>query len=197
MATTALFPWIDPTTDAPSAGMSLRAGFTTQIVTSKTGREQRRKLVTLPRHVFPLSWDRTENSSARTDTLYAHHIDRGGSFLPFLYFHLDAQPTWAAVAVGTATAAQTVIDLPSRNATALTVYLNGVSKAGTFAALGGSQGRDKYTLSVGATGGEAITATWTGQRLFVVRYASDLLEYSVFEASLHTVGVELLEVLGE
>ncbi len=197
MPTTALFPWVDPTTDAPVGGMTIRTGFTTQVVTSRSGREQRRKLVSQPRHGFTIRWEKTENSAARTDTLYAHHVDRGGAFLPFLYFHLDAQPTWTAIAVGTATAAQTVIDLPSRNATGLTVYLNGVAKAGTFTARGGAQGRDRFVLTVAATGGENITATWTGQRLFVVRYVSDLLEYSAFEAALRSVGVELLEVPGE
>ncbi len=197
MATTALFPWVDPTTDAPSAGLTVKTGFTTQIVTSKSGREQRRRLMSLPRHTVNLTWQKLENSAARTDTLYAHYLDRSGSFLPFLYFHLDPQPTWTTIGVGTATAAQTIVDLPSRNATGLTVYLNGVAKAGTFTARGGAQGRDRFVLTVGATGGEAITATWTGQRLFVVRYVSDNLSYTVMEAALHSVGVELIEVLGE
>ncbi len=197
MPTTTLFPWVDPTTDAPSSGFTIKTGFTTQVVTSRSGREQRRKLMPSPRHSFSLSWPKLEDSVARVDALYNHYVAQGGSFLPFLYFDFDPLRTWTTIAVGTATTAQTIVDLPSRNATGLTVYLNGVSKAGTFTARGGAQGRDRFVLTVGATGGEAITASWTGQRLFVVRYVSDSMSYAAFEAALRTIGVELIEVLGE
>lgn len=193
----ATFLWV-ATTDAPRVGARTAARFRTKVTTAESGVEKRRICWPRPKHRLDLDWSRMENAATKANALYDFFVARKGMGEAFIVFDFDATRAYVDVRVGIATAAQTVIDLPSRNATSVTVKLDGVAKAGTFAALGGANGRDKFTLDVGATGGEVITASFTGQRAFPARLDIDELTIEYLTNRLHGgLAIPCVEVFDE
>jgi hypothetical protein len=192
------FPWVTPE-DSPRVGMRVSAAFLTEVTRARSGREKRRKVRPYPEHLLEMDFSGGEDTLAKANTLYAFFCARGGKFEAFVVFDCDQWRSYTGVRVGIATAAQTTIDLPSRLANSVTVKLNGVAKSGTFLALGGANGRDRFTLNVGAVGGEVITYDFTGQRSFVVRFDTDVLTIEYIVASLVYGGmaIPLVERFGE
>lgn len=192
------FPWVTPS-DAPLVGFRSGVSFRTEVTTARSGVEKRRIAWAYPRHLLGnLDWSRMENAATKANALYAFFCARKGRAEAFVIFDFDAARSYTDVRVGIATAAQTVIDLPSRDATSVTVKLNGVTKTGTFAALAGANGGDRFTLDVAATGGEVITASFTGQRKHVVRFDADELNIeSLGNLRYGGLTVPIIEVIGE
>ncbi len=142
----ATFPWISPA-DAPRVGFTSGVAFRTEVTTARSGVEKRRIVWPYPRHTLgSLDWSRTENAATKANALYAFFCDRKGKALPFVVFDFDAVRSYVDARVGIATAGQTVFNLPSRNATAVTVKVNGLVRLGTFAALAGANARDQHTF---------------------------------------------------
>lgn len=193
----ATFLWVAPS-DAPRVGSRIGARFRTKITTAESGVEKRRICWPRPKHHLDLDWSRMENAATKADALYDFFIARKGMGEAFIVFDFNPLRAYTDVRVGVATAAQTVIDLPSRNATSVTVKLNGVTKAGTFAATAGANGRDRFTLTVGATGGEVITASFTGQRAYPARLDIDELTIEYLTNRLHGgLALPCVEVFNE
>lgn len=191
------FPYV-ATTDAPRIGARSGVGWKTEVTASRSGIERRRITQVYPRHRLEMDWSRLENAATKANALYNFFNARKGRAEAFVVFDFDAGRSYTDVRVGIATAGQTVINLSSRNATSVTVKLDAVSKTGTFLAVGGANGRDKFTLDVAATGGEVITYSFTGQRSYVARFDSDELTIESLSNLLYGgLSVPILEVLGE
>lgn len=191
------FPWVDPA-DAPRIGATAGPRFVTEISRMRSGKELRRIERPDPEHALTMDFSAMENAPTKANTLYNFFCARKGRAGAFVVFDFDTARSYTDVSVGIATAAQAVIDLPSRNATSVTVKLNGTSKAGTFAALAGANGGDKFTLDVAATGGEAITVSFTGQRKYVVRFDTDELDITYLGNLLYGgLSIPLVERYGE
>lgn len=193
----ATFLWVAPS-DAPRVGARITARFRTKVTTAESGVEKRRICWPRPKHRLDLDWSRMENAAIKANALYDFFVARLGMAGAFIVFDFDATRAYSDVRVDVATAAQTVINLPSRNATSVTVKLDGVTKTGTFAATAGLNGRDKFTLTVGATGGEVITASFTGQRAYPARLDIDELTIEYLTNRLHGgLALPCVEVFNE
>ena len=193
----ATFPFVD-TTAAPRVGAKAGARFRTQVTTAQSGVEKRRKRWPLGRHVLEMDWSRKENAYTIADALFAFFEARGGMAEAFVVFDFNAVRSYVDVRFAAATAGQTTFNLPSRNATSVTVKLNGVTKTGTFTATAGANGRDRFVLSVAAVGGELVTVSFTGQRAYVARNANDelTLEY-LTNRLVGGLTISLIEVFAE
>ena len=197
----ALFPYY-LMADASADSENISTARATQIVTAKSGREQRRQLWTQKRRTFRFRWRMQENSLVKLDTIYAFYDQTAqGALVSFDAFDFEPNRVWKGEIVGTGTGAQTVFDLPCRNGSGFTIYHAGVSQPGgnySVTPLGGTNGRDKLTYSAGTPGnGVAITADFKGQLWVKVRFLEDKLDYSTFSAILFDMGVALIEVKGE
>ena len=191
------FPYVDPS-DAPRVGGTAGTEFRTSVTTARSGIEKRRKEWTYPRHSLTLDWSRMENAATKADALFAFHEARGGKAEPFVVFDFSVARSYAAVRVAVATAGQTVFNLPCRNATSVTVKVNGTTTAGTLAAAAGANGRDKFTFGSGLTAGDIVTVDFTGQRAYVARFDTDVLTIEYLTNRLHGgLSFPLVEVRGE
>lgn len=191
------FPFVTPE-EGPAVGARVGQGFRTEVTTARSGIEKRRKVWLRPRARFEMEWSvQDENSPDAVDAILTFFEARGGRAESFVVFDCDPARSYAGVPVAVMTAGQTVLTLPSRNASGVTVKLNGATKTGTFAATAAANGRDKFTLSAAATGGELATVAFTGQRAFVARFDADELVVEYRGAGLYSVAVSLIEVFGE
>lgn len=183
--------------DSPSEGMTLTTAFPVEIVESRTGVEQRRALSIYPRHSVEIRWSRDMNAASRVDAIWDFYRQTRGRLLPFVYFDFDSARVWTRAYVGLGTGSQTVFDLPSKSATSVTVYVDGVATAGTFAEGAGNNGRDRFTFGTAPASGAVIEASFTGRRAFTMRFADEALSYSAFSNLLYEIGMTLVEVRGE
>lgn len=191
------FPWVDPA-DAPRIGATAGPRFVTEVSRMRSGKELRRVERPYAEHALTMDFSSMENAATKANSLYNFFCARKGRAEAFVVFDFDTARSYTDVRAGIATAAQTVIDLPSRNATSVTVKLDGTTKTGTFAALAGANGGDKFTLNVGAIGGEVITASFTGQRKYVVRFDTDELDITYLGNLLYGgLSIPLVERYGE
>lgn len=191
------FPYVS-TDDAPRQGYSIVPTWSTSIVTSQSGIEQRRQQYTYPRHkITGLKWGRDANSTTRLDTLYGFYQDCYGAYSPFAYFDFVTR-TWAKQYVGVGTGAQLVWNMPSYGGSAFVVRVNNVivGSGYTIGAGAGDNGRDKITFSVAPTLGHIITISFLGRRVFISRFMRDEMSYESFSASLFDIGFDLIEVKG-
>ncbi len=183
----------------PDEGLIVTPTFDTQIVTAKSGAEQRLAL-RANRHEFKYKWTKQSNDKSILTTIYDFHVARQGRYGSFGLFEFDAQFQWTTVTLGTAagTLGETV-NSAGRNVTSRSIYLNGVLKTNYTVGTGtGTNGRDLITNTTPAwTAGQTITETFTGQRWFVVRFADDRMPMSLFSAKLYEVGLEMIQVIGE
>ena len=193
----ATFLWVTPS-DAPRVGARVGARFRTKITTAESGVEKRRICWPRPKHRLEMDWSRLENAATRASALYDFFLARKGMAEGFIVFDFNVLRSYTDVRVGIATAGQTVITLPSRNATGVTVKLSAVTKTGTFAATSGANGRDKFTLDAAATGGEIVTASFTGQRAYPARLDVDEITLEYLTNRLYGgLGIPMVEVFGE
>lgn len=191
------FPYVDPA-NAPRVGGRTGVAFQTEITTARSGIERRRIVQTIGRHSLEMDWSRLENAATLANALYNFFCARKGRAEAFIVFDFDAARSYTDVRVTIATAGQTVLNLPCRNATSVTVKLNGVTKTGTLVAVAGANGRDQFTLTVGATGGEVVTASFTGQRSFLTRFGNDEMTIEYATNRLYGgLSFPLREVVGE
>jgi len=94
----------------------------------------------------------------------------------------------------TTTAAQTIFELPSKSTTGLTVYVNGTSTGVTFLSGGGDEGVDRIQFATAPAHGALITADFTGQQRFRMRFKEDMGSKSLFLSVLYNMGLALQEV---
>ncbi len=194
------FPLVDPS-DAPAAGGTVTAKFSTTVVTAANGREQRRALWTAPRHEISVAWQKGQDPRTRLNRLYDFYLGRKGNAEAFVYVDFDAGRTWTSIPVGTGTGAKPTFVLPSYLASDRTLKVDGVVSAegptAVFRARADASGRDTFSFGVAPAAGKPIVFSFTGRRAFVVRFADDALSYQAFSARLYSTGVKLVEVFGE
>ncbi|MDP2317481.1 MAG: hypothetical protein Q8P41_31645 [Pseudomonadota bacterium] len=190
------FPYVAPA-DAPRVGAKTGIAFLTEVTTARSGMELARIVRSTGRGTLEMDWSRKENAFTIASAIFNFFCARKGRAGWFGVFDFETLRVYTDVRVTVATAGQTVLNLPSRNATSVTVKLNGVTKTGTFAALAGLNGRDRFTLTVGATGGEIVTVSFTGQRFYVVRFTSDEMTVEYLTNRLTGgLGIQLIEKVG-
>lgn len=193
------FPYIEPA-DGPSVSYSRGPGFGTEIVSSRSGTEQRRITRTVPREELDVSY--AARSGARTIAAGIESFLRArkGAAEAFVLFDWDDGCPHAAVYAGTTTGVRTVWNLPCRTtATSVLVYLDGVLQSSGFTVSDdGANSRKKITFSPAPAAGKTLTVSFTGQRAFVARFREDTLRIEVsLLPDLYQISFGAVELIGE
>jgi uncharacterized protein (TIGR02217 family) len=184
------------------AGFSAVVGFSTRVVELKTGYERRNANWLNPKRRFTA---RTAGWTAdmRAELLNLAHAARG-SLYGFLFKDWNDYSV-TAQSLGTAPFGSTAVQLVKTYtygsetytrtitkpvASTVTVYQNGVAKAGSL-----DEATGLFTPTTAWTASAALT--WTGEFLVPVRFASDDIEFVLPHRDIAEVVCELVEVFGE
>lgn len=143
------------------------------------------------------------NYITKTDaeTLWEFYLARKGSYEAFNYFMPEPKstyPDYTGEYVGIGDGSATVFNMPSKVATSVTIYIDGIeySQAGnpadvTFTSEGGIDGADKIEFNSAPSSGAKITADFSGTLKLRVTFKEDYFDYEVFYDRLVNIGLEL------
>lgn len=192
------FPYHLPA-DAPSVGYTRGPRFKTEVVESDTGLEQRRQRAPLSRQPLDVTFSPRENIRTLVQTVEAFFEARGGMFEAFVLYDPDATWVHTKVYVGVGDGTTTIFTLPAKQgSTGHEVYLSNVLTAsGWSVSNDGANLRQRITFTVAPTVGAIIRVTFTGQRAFVGRFASDELVIRAESAGLYSVSFPFISLIGE
>lgn len=192
------FPYHLPA-DAPSVGYTRGPRFKTEVVESDTGLEQRRQRAPLSRQPLDVAFAPRENIRTLVQTVEAFFEARGGMFEAFVLYDPDATWTHTKAYVGVGNASATIFTLPAKQgSTGHAVYLNGsILLSGWTVSNDGANLRQRITFTAAPAAGAIIRVTFTGQRAFVGRFASDELVIRAENGGLYSVSFPFISLIGE
>ena len=166
------------------------------------GVEKRKQKWLYPKRLISLTYKGI--SKAQAATLYQFYIARAGSYEAFNFFYPETKSTNTYVTeyVGTGDGATIVFNLPSRTASAYTLYLDAAAQTAggtdwTFASQGGADSADKCTFVAAPNDGQRITFTFTGYLKVRCRFEDDKLSFENFHDRLINGGLKLQGLLNE
>lgn len=179
----ALWPETDPT---PVYPFKVFPVFDTDVQTFGGGVEQRRSNNPFP--VFNVDVKYKGLTLAEIQTLFSFHLARKGSFEDFFIYDLALleSTTFSAgeLFVATADGLTGIFDLPGRNTSGHTIYLNGVAQStpGDYSILtGGGEGNaDRVEFVSDPDEGDIISCDLTGYLRYKVRFKSDDFERNLY-----------------
>lgn len=152
----------------------------TIVAASDSGVEQRRRGNLAERFNVRLAYRRL--TAAQMQTLWGFFMARRGAYEAF-WFYDWASLAHAGLFVAVADGVRTVFDLPGKETSGQSVYLDGtVQSAGVaYLAGGGDGGADRVSFATAPAAGALITSDFIGRLRMRVRFASDRLprEWSV------------------
>lgn len=192
------FPYHLPA-DAPSVGYTRGPRFKTEVVESDTGLEQRRQRAPLSRQPLDVTFSPRENIRTLVQTVEAFFEARGGMFEAFVLYDPDATWVHTKVYVGVGNASATIFTLPSKQgSTGHSVHVNdSILLSGWTVSNDGANLRQRITFTAAPAAGAIIRVTFTGQRAFVGRFASDELVIRAESAGLYSVSFPFISLIGE
>jgi hypothetical protein len=163
------------------------------------GEEQRKQKWLYPRRDFALKYKGI--TEAQVKTCYDFYIARKGAFEAFNFFH-HLSRTYTAEYVGTGDGSTLIFNLPSKQASSYTLYVDGVAQTAggthyTFSSMGGADGADKATFVSAPAAGSRITFTFTGYLKVHCRFAEDKLGFESFFDRIAHAGLKLKGLLNE
>jgi len=131
--------------------------------------------------------------------LWQFYLDRKGAYGAFNFFvgsATYASNTYEGEYVGTGDDSTTVFNLPAKNSSDYTVYIDGVEKSGggvdyTFGEGTGADGADKITFVAAPAAGDRITYDFTGTLKIRCTFAEDNLDFETFYDRLVNMGLQL------
>lgn len=192
------FPYHLPA-DAPSVGYARGPRFKTEVVESDTGLEQRRQRAPLSRQVLDVAFAPRENIRTLVQTVEAFFEARGGMFEAFVLYDPDATWTHTKAYVGVGNASAKIFTLPAKQGSAgHAVYVNNsILLSGWTVSNDGANLRQRITFTAAPAAGAIIRVTFTGQRAFVGRFASDELVIRAENGGLYSVSFPFVSLIGE
>lgn len=192
------FPYHLPA-DAPSVGYTRGPRFKTEVVESDTGLEQRRQRAPLSRQVLDVAFAPRENIRTLVQAVEAFFEARGGMFEAFVLYDPDATWVHTKAYVGVGNASTTIFTLPSKQgSTGHSVYVNNsILLSGWTVSNDGANLRQRITFTAAPAAGAIIRVTFTGQRAFVGRFASDELVIRAENGGLYSVSFPFVSLIGE
>jgi len=160
--------------------------------------EQRKQQWLFPKRNLSIGYENITIANART--LWQFYLSRKGSYEAFNLFY-SRYDTYTTEYIGTGDGSTTVFNLPCKNSSSRTVYINYDSQVEdtdyTFSALGGIDGADQITFSVAPSAGGYITISFIGQLKVRCRFAEDRLSFDTFYEQLITMSLKLKGLLNE
>jgi len=163
------------------------------------GEERRKKKWMYPKRAISLQYNNINMIQGRT--LFQFYLDRHGAYEAFTFFKYEVE-IYTGEYISTGDGSTVLFNLPCKNSSARTVYLDGDTQTeGTsahdyiYSALGGTDGCDKVTFNTAPTSGKRITIDFAGKLKIRCRFKEDNMGFDTFMSRLRTVGAELHGVL--
>jgi len=165
------------------------------------GEEKRRRKWLYPKRNITLSY--AYLSIANATTIWQFYKDRSGAYQSFSFFldsTYDDDKSYEGEYVGTGDGSTVLFNLPSKNATDYTLYIDGVEQTAggvdyTFGDNDGLDGADTATFEAAPASGERITYDFTGILKVRCRFAEDNLSFEEINNKLVTTGITLQGLL--
>lgn len=177
-----------PSTPSPTFVYGLEPRWRTLITEFDSGEEQRRKKQLYAKYDISLSYYGLE--STNSNTLYEFYQARNGAYEAFHFFD-PLSSTHVNIYVGTGDGASTAFDVPGKQTTAHTLYVNGSSVGATVTTASGTDGSDSFVFGTAPTSTQILTAKFTGQLRVRCRFAEDNLSRENFSKDLFQYGIKL------
>ncbi len=134
---------------------------------------------------------------AETRVLWQFFLDQCGQYWPFVIFD-SIVDQYIKEYVGIGNGSETIFNLPSKQASAYTMYLNGLEETNwTFNTEGGGETADQAVFDTAPSDGNIITFSFTGRLKVRCRFNEDNLSFDQFYETLVTTGIELRGLLNQ
>ena len=188
------FPLIDPSV-GPQVGATRSILTSTSVVRTQSGNERRRLMQTIPTEALAATWGPRDDSRWVAEQVAAFFRQTGGPALAFVAFDFDYSFGHQRIYVGTGDGTTTVFQLPCRDtASSIAVYSDGVEQTSGITLAAGDNERKKVTFATAPAAGKVLTASFTGQRAWVCRFAEDQLDLEMGDAGSYGLSIRLIEV---
>jgi len=158
------------------------------------GEEQRKQKWLYPKRNVTLRHAYITKAKART--IWNFYNARRGSYEAFNYF-VPFADVYTSEYVGTGDGSSTSFNLPSKDLSTGTIYVDGSSGSGTIATGAGADGADKVTFNTAPADGTRITVSFTGRLKVHCRFEEDNLNFDQLYNDLVTIGIKLKGLLNE
>ena len=158
------------------------------------GQEQRKQKWLYPRRVVNVKHLYVTKTQART--VWEFYKARGGSYEAFNYFVPDAT-AYTGEYVGTGDGVTTSFNLPCKDISSRTVYINGSPVGATIATAAGADGADLIRFGSAPSAAERITISFTGRLKIHCRFAEDQMSFETLYNRMVSSGVKLQGLLNE
>lgn len=158
------------------------------------GEEQRKQKWLYPKRSVTLRHAYITKAKARD--IWKFYIARGGAYDAFNYF-VPFADAYTSEYVGTGDGTSTSFNLPCKDISTRTVYIDGTSVADTITTAGGADGADLITFGTAPSDGQRITMSFTGRLKIRCRFEEDNLSFDQLYNDLVTIGIKLKGLLNE
>lgn len=158
------------------------------------GEEQRKQKWLYPKRNVTLRHAYVTKAGART--IWQFYNARQGAYEAFNYF-VPFADAYVSEYVGTGDATTTGFNLPCKDISTYTVYVDGASISATLATAAGTDGADHLRFGTAPADGSRITASFTGRLKIHCRFADDNMDFDQLYNDLVTIGIKLKGLLNE
>lgn len=162
------------------------------------GEEKRRRKWLYPKRDITLSYQYLSRANARI--LWSFYVARHGSWDAFNFF-LNYLDTYEGEYIGTGDGSTVLFNLPSKNASSYTIYVNQVVQTVdvdyVFGTGTGADGADKVTFTTGPGRGYYISYDFTGVMKVRCRFMEDTMSLEQMWNKFIGIGVTLRGILNE
>jgi len=179
------------------APLTIVTRYSTVVSQLPGGTEKRRAKFTYPLYDLQVKYDTLSLATART--LWQFYKDRYGALQSF-YFYNPATDSYEGEYCGTGNGSALTFDIPGKNTSSQSVYVNGVLKTEgvhyNIETGSGAEGADRIVFTAGnaPASGNVVTVDFTGNYRYKVRFAEDKYTFSQFYRALVSVGIALVGV---
>jgi len=185
----AAFPDFQGRADTP---FTVELEFKTVLSEFESGEIQAKSKRLFPRRNLRVRF--AANSLTEAAEVWAFYLARKGRLQAFNAF-LPWQDTYTGEYVATGDGEATSFNLPSKLATAYSVYVGGSEAASgvdfSITLQGGADGADRIDFTSPPGVGEYVTMDFTGHLKVHGRFAADVLSFEMFSGLLFNYGIEI------
>lgn len=181
-----------PSTPAPSYPVSITARWHNLVSQFDSGKEQRRQKQIQDLYDVVLQYNKLTLTSV--GVLWDFYQSCKGTLESFYFYDLtENRRTWVEVYIGIADGITTIYDIPGKNTSSQSIYLDGSLQGSGYTILtgGGTESADRVQFTTAPASGAIITTSFTGDLRIKCRFKEDELTYKNFVYRLFETGLEL------
>lgn len=158
------------------------------------GEEQRKQKWLYPKRIVTVQHKYVSKAQGRT--VWEFYKARGGSAEAFNYF-VPNSDAYTGEYVGTGNGSATSFNLPCKDISSRTVYIDGSTISATISTGAGADGADLIQFGTAPTDGQRITMDFAGRLKIHCRFAEDRLSFEQLYNELVSAGLKLRGLLNE